>query len=91
MAEDRTRAVERLCKGQGGELDFLRETVRRSVHWLMEEEMGAGRWERTEERTTYRNGLRHAQRSTLVAALDRAVPKLRSGSCFPGWLEPTRR
>ena len=95
MAEERTRAVELLCKGQGGELDFLREAVRQFVHELMEEEVralvGAGRYERTEERTTYRNGVRHRQWDTRVGTLDLAIPKLRSGSYFPGWLEPRRR
>ncbi|NPV08429.1 MAG: hypothetical protein HPY83_10780 [Anaerolineae bacterium] len=61
MAEERMGAVERWCQGQGGELNFLREAVRQSVPELMEEEVkalvGAGRYEGTEERTTYRNGV----------------------------------
>ena len=88
-------AVERLCKEQGGEFDFLREAVRQFVHELMEEEVtaliGAGRYERTEERSTHRNGVRHRQWDTRVGTVDLAIPKLRSGSYFPGWLEPRRR
>jgi len=88
-------AVERLCKEQGGEFDFLREAVRQFVHELMEEEVtaliGAGRYERTEERSTHRNGVRHRQWDTRVGTVDLAIPKLRSGSYFHGWLEPRRR
>jgi len=61
----------------------------------MEEEVTAvlgGRcYERSEERTTERNGVRHRQWDTRVGALDLAIPKPRSGSYFPGWLEPRRR
>jgi putative transposase len=88
-------AVDLLCKGRGAELDFLREAVRQFVHELMEEEVtalvGAGRYERSDERTTQRNGVRHRQWDTRVGTLDLAIPKLRSGSYFPGWLEPRRR
>ena len=84
-----------VCKGQGEGFDFLRETVRRFVQELMEEEVavmiGAERYERTEERTTQRNGVRHRQWDTRVGTLDLAIPKLRTGSYFPGWLEPRRR
>jgi putative transposase len=84
-----------LCKGRGPEFDFLREAVRHFVRELMEEEVtaliGAGRYERTEERMTQRNGVRHRQWDTRVGTLDLAIPKLRSGSYFPGWLEPRRR
>jgi transposase-like protein len=61
----------------------------------MEEEVtaviGADRYERTDERTTQRNGVRHRRWDTRVGTLDLAIPKLRTGSYFPGWLEPRRR
>lgn len=88
-------AVDVVCKAREAEVDFLRDAVRRFVHELMEEEVtavvGAGRYERSEERTTQRNGVRHRQWDTRVGTLDLAIPKLRSGSYFPGWLEPRRR
>lgn len=88
-------AVDVACKAREAEFDFLREAVRRFVHELMEEEVtavvGAGRYERCEERTTQRNGVRHRQWDTRVGTLDLAIPKLRTGSYFPGWLEPRRR
>ena len=88
-------SVELLCKGKGEEFDFLREAVRHFVHEPMEEEVtaliGAGRYERTEERTNQRNGVRHRQWDTRAGTFELAIPKLRTGSYFPGWLEPRRR
>jgi transposase-like protein len=75
--------------------DFLRETV----HWLLGElmdaevsaQIGAERYERSGERTTQRNGYRHRPWDTRLGTLELAIPKLRSGSYFPTWLEPRRR
>lgn len=53
--------------------------------------IGAERYERTEERTNQRNGARHRPWDTRVGTIDLAIPKLRSGSYFPAWLEPRRR
>ena len=84
-----------MCKGSSDESDFLREAVRRFVHELMEEEVtaliGAGRYERSEERTNQRNGVRQRQWDTRTGTFELAIPKLRSGSYFPGWLEPRWR
>jgi transposase-like protein len=95
MAETSMAAVDVLCKGSGGETDFLRQAVHHFVQELMEEEVavliGADRYERSDERTTQRNGVRHRQWDTRVGTLDLAIPKLRTGSYFPGWLEPRRR
>lgn len=79
----------------GGGGDFLRETV----HWLLAElmeaevsaQIGAERYERSGERTTQRNGYRRRPWDTRLGTLDLAIPKLRSGSYFPTWLEPRRR
>ena len=53
----------------------------------MEEEVtsliGAERYERTEERTNQRNGVRHRLWDTRVGTIDLAIPKLRTGSYFP--------
>jgi len=88
-------AVDVLCKGGSAETDFLRQAVHCFVQELMEEEVtaviGADRYERTDERTTQRNGVRHRRWDTRVGTLDLAIPKLRTGSYFPGWLEPRRR
>jgi transposase-like protein len=95
VAEERMTLLDVLRKGGEHEGDFLREAVHRFVHELMDEEVtalvGAERYERTEERTTQRNGARHRPWDTRVGTLDLAIPKLRTGSYFPSWLEPRRR
>ncbi len=52
---------------------------------------GAGRYERSAERMTQRNGYRQRQWDTRVGSLELAIPRLRSGSYFPSFLEPRRR
>jgi putative transposase len=96
MTTDRMPALEGLRKGEeaaGG--DWLREQVQRLVQEVMEAEVrvqiGAGRYERTEERATYRNGSRPRAWDTRLGTLPLAIPKLRSGSYFPSFLEPRRR
>ena len=95
MARDTMTAVEALRKGHEVEPDFLREVVRWTVQELMEAEVsaqiGAERYERAGERTTYRNGYRAREWDTRVGTLELAVPKLRTGSYVPSWLEPRRR
>ena len=95
MARDKMTAVETLRKGQEVEPDFLREVVRWTIQELMEAEVsaqiGAERYQRAEERTSYRNGYRPREWDTRVGTLELAVPKLRTGSYFPSWLEPRRR
>jgi putative transposase len=88
--------LERLRKGdEPGADDWLRGAVRHLVHELMESEVsaqiGAGRYERSDERSTQRNGYRSRPWDTRVGTLELAIPKLRQGSYFPSWLEPRRR
>jgi putative transposase len=75
--------------------DWLREVVHRLVQELMEAEVsariGAERYERSEERTAQRNGYRQRPWDTRLGTLELAIPKLRTGSYFPSWLEPRRR
>ena len=53
--------------------------------------IGAGRYERTETRTTHRNGGRARLVSTKAGDVSLRIPKLRAGSFFPSLLEPRRR
>ena len=46
--------------------------------------IGAGRHERSGERTTYRNGYRDRALDTRLGSLQLRIPKLRQGSYFPG-------
>ncbi len=55
------------------------------------EVIGAGRYERTDERTTHRNGTRTRLLSTKAGDVKLHIPKLREGSFFPALLEPRRR
>jgi transposase-like protein len=74
--------------------DFLRAIAAHTLQRLMEFEVdgliGAGRHERSDERTTYRNGYRERQLETRLGTLDLRIPKLRQGSYFPAFLEPRK-
>jgi putative transposase len=73
----------------------LPDVVRTTLQTLMEAEVpsqiGAGRDEHSEERSTQRNGYRSRPIDTRVGTLELAIPKLRQGSYFPSWLEAHRR
>src|SRR5262245_12296552 len=81
--------------GLGLEPDFLREAIRVMSEARMELEVsrkaGATRYERSGERTTYRNGYRARTWATRVGDIALRIPKLREGSYFPSLLEPRRR
>jgi transposase-like protein len=53
--------------------------------------VGAGRHERTPERTGQRNGYRERSWDTRVGTLELAVPRVRDGTFYPALLEPRRR
>ena len=55
------------------------------------EKIGAGRYQRSDTRTTSRNGTRPKTVSTTAGDVLVKIPKLRSGSFFPSLLEPRRR
>lgn len=79
----------------GGDLDFMREAMQLVLQALIDLEatqvIGAGRYERTDERTTHRNGSRSRLLSTKAGDVTLAIPKLREGSFYPSLLEPRRR
>ena len=52
---------------------------------------GAGYGERSQERVNTRNGYRRREWDTRAGSIDLAIPKLRQGSYFPGWLLERRR
>ena len=83
MAEDRIAVAETLRKGEDAPEDFLREVVRTTLQTLMEAEVasqiGAERYERSEERVAQRNGYRIRPWDTRVGTIDLAIPKLRTG------------
>lgn len=79
----------------GDGLDLAREAFRLVAQELIELEasqaIGAGRYERTDERTTHRNGSRSRLLSTKAGDVELHIPKLREGSFFPSLLAPRRR
>jgi transposase-like protein len=79
----------------GGSVDVMREAMTFVLQELIELEaaqaIGAGRYERTDERMTHRNGSRGRLLSTKAGDVELRIPKFREGSFFPALLEPRRR
>ena len=79
----------------GDGTDLIRELARWVLQQLIEAEateaFGAGRYERSDERVTHRNGHRSKVLSTMAGDLHLGIPKPRKGSFFPEILEPRRR
>uniref|UniRef100_UPI001F359058 IS256 family transposase n=1 Tax=Acidocella facilis TaxID=525 RepID=UPI001F359058 len=92
MTEERLPLAELLAKAGDG--DFLRSVAEAVVQLLMETDVdgliGAGRYERSGERATYRNGYRDRALDTRLGSLQLRIPKLRQGSYFPPFLESRR-
>jgi transposase-like protein len=95
MAEEKMALLELLRKGEEPEGDVLADGMRWLLQELMEAEVsaqiGADLYERSNERTAHRNGYRTRPWDTRLGTLELAIPKLRTGSYFPSWLEPRRR
>jgi len=75
--------------------DFLKEAVAIVAAQLMDAEVtaqiGAGHGEVCADRVTHRNGYRPRGWETRVGEVELQIPKKRSGSYFPSFLEPRRR
>jgi|tagenome__1003787_1003787.scaffolds.fasta_scaffold20735777_1 putative transposase len=75
------------------------ELMRRLLHTMLQAlidaeataQIGAAPHERTETRTTQRNGTRDKLVATTTGDLTVKIPKLRTGSFFPSLLAPRRR
>jgi len=78
-----------------GDIDVLRTMVKEMAEALMEAEVdalcGASHGERHPERVNRRNGYRERPWDTRSGTIDLALPKLREGSYFPGWLLTPRK
>ncbi len=89
MTDDRMALMEALQKADDG--NFLRRLAETVLQILMEADVegpiGAGRYERSGERSTWRNGYRDRTLDTRLGQLNLRIPKLRTGSCFPPFLE----
>jgi hypothetical protein len=96
VVPDNMDALEWLRKHLDAEgSDLLREMVRTFAERLMAAEVdvlrNAGFGEVTPERINSRNGHRSRQLDTRVGTIDLAIPKVREGSYYPGWLLEPRR
>jgi transposase-like protein len=80
--------------GLDEDADFLREGLQLLSQMLMEleveQQIGAGKHERTPERSNQRNGYRERAWETRVGDIELLIPKLRKGSYFPSLLDPRR-
>ena len=92
MTDDRLPLAELMAKS--GDTDFLRVVAESVLQLLMEADVdgviGAGRFERSSDRQTWRNGYRDRTLETRLGPLNLKIPKLRTGSYFPGFLEPRK-
>ena len=92
MTQDRMQLSELLEKA--GADDVVREMIGFVAQRLMELDVdnrcGAGHSERTDARTNSRNGFRDRPWDTRAGTVALRIPKLRSGSYFPPFLEPRR-
>ncbi|MGQ7794041.1 transposase, partial [Faunimonas sp. B44] len=89
MTDDRMALMEALQKADDG--NFLRSVAETVLQILMEADVegviGAGRYERSGDRATWRNGYRDRTLDTRLGQLNLRIPKLRTGSYFPPFLE----
>jgi putative transposase len=89
MTDDRMALLDALQKADDG--NFLRALAETVLQILMEADVdgmiGAGRYERSNERTTWRNGYRERSLDTRLGQLNLRIPKLRTGTYFPPFLE----
>ncbi len=81
--------------GDNGARELFRRLLEQALQELIDAELttqiGAGRHERSESRSNYRNGGRPRMLSTPAGDVQLRIPKLRVGSFFPALLEPRRR
>ena len=92
MTDERLPLAELLQKAGDG--DFLRTVAEAVLQLLMEADVegqiGAGRYERSGEQATWRNGYRDRTLDTRLGQLQLRIPKLRQGSYLPPFLEPRK-
>ena len=96
MAITTMELMQLVRNAETGDVDFLREGVRVLAQALMDAEVtaqiGAAHGERNPEgRASQRNGYRDRAWDTRAGTVDLRIPKLRTGSYFPSFLQARTR
>jgi putative transposase len=93
MSTPTTMAFSELA-AKGADADFIKQTLQFALQRLMEMDVEtlckAAYGERSDERLNSRNGYRDRALETRAGTVDLKIPKLRTGSYFPDFLEPRR-
>jgi putative transposase len=93
MTTPSTIALSELA-AKGADADFIKQTLQFALQRLMEMDVEAlckaAYGERTEERANSRNGYRERALETRAGTVGLKIPKLRTGSYFPDFIEPRR-
>lgn len=88
MTQDRSALLAQLDALKSADTGAVfAELIRAGLQALIEAEatetIGAGRYQRSQDRDTHRNGHRPKTVSTTAGDIEVQIPKLRSGSFFP--------
>jgi putative transposase len=93
MTTKTTIALAELAE-KGADADLLKQMIQYVAQRMMEMDAeslcAAAYGERSPERLNSRNGYRERLWETRAGSIDLKIPKLRTGSYFPGFLEPRR-
>lgn len=92
MTDNIMTLIDELRKlGLHEDLDFCKKAAeylaQQAIELEAEEVIGAKKYERSEGRTSQRNGTRKRTLETRVGEIELEIPKLRKGTYFPGILE----
>jgi len=92
MTDNIMTLIDNLRKaGLQDDIDFYQKAIeylgQRVIDLEAEEVIGAKKYERTDTRTTQRNGTRKRTLETRVGEIELEIPKLRKGTYFPSILE----
>lgn len=93
MTTPSTIALSELA-AKGADADFIKQTLQFALQRLMEMDVEAlckaAYGERSEDRANSRNGYRERVLETRAGTVGLKIPKLRTGSYFPDFIEPRR-
>src|SRR5258706_11681229 len=78
-----SETVRGLFEGDSGLTKLLEQVLNQVLEAQVSEQLGAERYERTEERQGYRNGVRPRKLTTRVGQLTLQVPQVREGQFSP--------